>query len=1460
MKCLIGIWLFITGICSVFGQNKDVNSNKNPYQNTENLKTLTLQDSLYFNSLPKFELYEGFRNRSLPYMIDNSVHSWFRPVYNQYVYECGQASSIGMCFSYEVNYERNVPGNIAQNQYVPHFAYNFQNGAIGYGVSYMHTFEVLKHCGVPNSVDYGGMYHDNFYWMSGYNKYYNAMHNRIISAYTIDVSDEEGLDILKQWIYDHANNSSAGGLAVFYAQSPWGMPTLPAGTEEAGKYVHYYWGTAVNHAMTIVGFNDSIRYDYNGDGQYTKNIDINNDGIVNMKDWEIGGLKFCNTYGGGPSWGNGGFCYMMYKSLAEDKDHGGIWNHAVHVMRAKPNCEPQLAVKILLKHTARNRLKISVGAAIDTAATSPEFTIDFPIFNYQGGLLFMLGDTTEASKTIEFGLDVTQLLNYLNNNDFGKIFLMIDEDDMGNAFPGEIISYSLMDYTTGSLVETTYPYPNVNIVNSSHTCLKITKNFSHDIVSIIPNTLPIATVYQDYNFQMLATGGESPYSWDIAIEYPISQITGNFPTGISNSLTIGSNNFAYINIPFPFPFYDQIYNRLAVHDWGALFVIGGLCPWAYYHETSDLLYYQNKVISPMFAELLSYSSTGDGIFYSGNQDSLVILWDATYTSYDIKFAVTIYPDGNIKYRYGSMPSVILNQIIGISEGDVLNYQRFTENLTTLSNNTYLFEYPGYPKGLVLSTDGLLHGALNEPYNNAPLKFIVKDQNNITESKTLYISTDGVIINYNVNAGSNGIIDYGETVSLDIILANTYPTDVDNASMSLSTLNPSITMIDGSESIGTVLAYSQDTFYNAFSFTVSENIPDNFNFDLSCNITSVGSNWQRDFTLTARAPNIRIESVFVADGNNNRLDPGEIADIIVGYKNLGGSDAYNVNFSFSTVDTNIIISGTPLPSALFQIDSVKTVIFTATVHPNAASGNVVAVISDIQADLNYSVQENLYLGIGMILEDFETGNLAHFSWLTNGSASWFIDTTEVYENTYSARSGVITHNQSSSLKLAVEFLNAGYLRFYKKVSCEDGPYQDYDYLTFWVDDNEKVRWDGVIDWSLDSFYITQGVHLLEWRYVKDYSVNSGSDCAWVDFITFPEIFDTLPKLQLFPDSILKYMLVNVIDTDTVVISNIGGGVVDYNIAVNYFPGSIIYPIQKSISGSYIECDQNYITTGVPVVLSFEVFNGSTDSEWLKDIFINFPTGVYLDSATNFTGGSGGAMVYDGTTGEDITVNWHGEDGSGWGNIHGGEYAYATIYLTVDTSIINDIIIAYTLMGDIYGATPHTIVSSFIITNLGPQQTWVSLLDNINSVIMSQSNEMLLIFNTNGLQPGTYDCELVVQNSMSNQILLPITLIVELVSNISVVEQPSIAVFPNPFYDNIFLNVYIPEPSYVTIEIYDQLGRKVHSLINDKYLKKGNHTFDWKGINDNMDKIQSGVYYYKFTSGKYIKSGKIIFVDY
>ena len=144
------------------------------------LVPMSAYDSLMLSRLPEFKPAEGILRRLLPHAVDNSTKPWFPPLVAQVGLECGQSSSIGIMFTYELDYKRQVPANIPENQYTTHFTYNFINGGVNSGISFYESFAIIKRAGNPNLIDYGGMAPGGAsMWMTGYDKYYNAMHNRV---------------------------------------------------------------------------------------------------------------------------------------------------------------------------------------------------------------------------------------------------------------------------------------------------------------------------------------------------------------------------------------------------------------------------------------------------------------------------------------------------------------------------------------------------------------------------------------------------------------------------------------------------------------------------------------------------------------------------------------------------------------------------------------------------------------------------------------------------------------------------------------------------------------------------------------------------------------------------------------------------------------------------------------------------------------------------------------------------------------------------------------------------------------------------------------------------------------------------------------------------------------------------------------------------------------------------------
>jgi uncharacterized protein (DUF736 family) len=115
-----------------------------------------------------------------------------------------------------------------------------------------------------------------------------------------------------------------------------------------------------------------------------------------------------------------------------------------------------------------------------------------------------------------------------------------------------------------------------------------------------------------------------------------------------------------------------------------------------------------------------------------------------------------------------------------------------------------------------------------------------------------------------------------------------------------------------------------------------------------------------------------------------------------------------------------------------------------------------------------------------------------SFTTGGSANWFGQTTTSYYGTEAAQSGDISDSQDSWMQTTVS--GTGTVKFYWKVSSEEG----YDYLELRIDGSLQKRISGAVDWQEETYTIdTPGLHILEWRYVKDTIGDRGSDSGWVD---------------------------------------------------------------------------------------------------------------------------------------------------------------------------------------------------------------------------------------------------------------------------------------------------------------------------------------------------------------------------
>lgn len=139
-----------------------------------------------------------------------------------------------------------------------------------------------------------------------------------------------------------------------------------------------------------------------------------------------------------------------------------------------------------------------------------------------------------------------------------------------------------------------------------------------------------------------------------------------------------------------------------------------------------------------------------------------------------------------------------------------------------------------------------------------------------------------------------------------------------------------------------------------------------------------------------------------------------------------------------------------------------------------------------------------VGYEFAFEDWETGDFLKHNWQNGGDQPLFITDLNPFEGNYSARSGIISDEQTSWLSISYSVSSPGNISFWYRVSSET----NYDKLKFYIDDSETAVWSGFIPWTNASFPITTGLHTIKWSYSKDVSVSWGEDAAWIDNILLP----------------------------------------------------------------------------------------------------------------------------------------------------------------------------------------------------------------------------------------------------------------------------------------------------------------------------------------------------------------------
>ena len=221
----------------------------------------------------------------------------------------------------------------------------------------------------------------------------------------------------------------------------------------------------------------------------------------------------------------------------------------------------------------------------------------------------------------------------------------------------------------------------------------------------------------------------------------------------------------------------------------------------------------------------------------------------------------------------------------------------------------------------------------------------------------------------------------------------------------------------------------------------------------------------------------------------------------GFSNERG--AFSIRYDFQPNDIRLVSvkssDGGEVEGPSGNVVSGTTIALTATpefgFEFKGWSGSVDSAENPLEILVDANLEIQAHFGPVTVGENFESGELElPFEFV---GAPWEITEDESLSGNASIKSGSIKDGESSGLSLRHAFTH-GRGKFDVKSSSEAG----WDTLSFHIDGQLVSSWSGEKDWQRFEFVVTEGEHLLEWVYSKDFSNSQGMDAVFLDNIDLP----------------------------------------------------------------------------------------------------------------------------------------------------------------------------------------------------------------------------------------------------------------------------------------------------------------------------------------------------------------------
>jgi len=358
---------------------------------------------------------------------------------------------------------------------------------------------------------------------------------------------------------------------------------------------------------------------------------------------------------------------------------------------------------------------------------------------------------------------------------------------------------------------------------------------------------------------------------------------------------------------------------------------------------------------------------------------------------------------------------------------------------------------------------------------------------------------------NIVDGTNNSLDYGEQATFYATFQNVGQDPSDELTFTLTHEGTMVEVLTQEITTGSVDP-GEEIPVGPFEISVNWNIDNGAEIPFVIQVMSENDSWEYNTSLNGLAPEYQLLSTSFLNNLNGTLDPGETSTMEIVMRNIGGSPVSYPTFDVTTSDPYLDITGIASDNAYWwDINTDVIVTIEISVSSDAPIGHS-SVSGILIGSLNtpYSAMVSLPITLGLMIEDFETGDFSALSWEHGGDAEWVISPDESHSGNFSAKSGSISHNQTSELSINMNVLYEGELEFAAMASSEiGGSGTIYDFLEFYINgESQDLVIGGNSNWAEYSVLLPQGLHTLSWIYQKDNASSTGQDCVWIDRVVFP----------------------------------------------------------------------------------------------------------------------------------------------------------------------------------------------------------------------------------------------------------------------------------------------------------------------------------------------------------------------